>query len=154
MSQLVGVDIGGSGLRLRTIVDGRLGEIRSAPGARVGVTGIELDSLVTSVELLVHDELEGRDGAGGNRGGIPDVLVWSMRGLLGLTDPQLVLATVVARLGAARTVVCTDALSSLVGALGTVRPGAVVAAGSGAVAFGTDFDRVWHRVDGWGHVLG
>ena len=42
----------------------------------------------------------------------------------------------------------------MVGAVGSVRPGGVVAAGTGAVAFATDFDRMWRRVDGWGHVLG
>ena len=42
----------------------------------------------------------------------------------------------------------------MVGAVGSVRPGAVVAAGTGAVAFATDFDQVWRRVDGWGHILG
>lgn len=35
---------------------------------------------------------------------------------------------------------------------GEVTPGAV--AGTGAVALGSDFDGVWTRVDGWGHVLG
>ncbi|MDQ6714987.1 MAG: hypothetical protein M3Z83_02625, partial [Actinomycetota bacterium] len=148
MSVLVGVDIGGSGLRLRTSVDGRLGETWTAPGVRVGVAGIDLDALLSSAESLLHDDSRLREDD------VPDVVVWSMRGLLGLTDPRSVLSGVAARLGANRTVVCTDALSSLVGALGAVRPGAVVAAGSGAVAFGTDFAEVWRRVDGWGHVLG
>lgn len=148
VSVLVGVDIGGSGLRLRTSVDGRLGETWTAPGVRVGVAGIDLDALLSSAESLLHDDSRLREDD------VPDVVVWSMRGLLGLTDPRSVLSGVAARLGANRTVVCTDALSSLVGALGAVRPGAVVAAGSGAVAFGTDFAEVWRRVDGWGHVLG
>ena len=34
-----------------------------------------------------------------------------------------------------------------------MRPGAVLAAGSGVVAFATDFADVWRMVDGWGHVL-
>ena len=29
-----------------------------------------------------------------------------------------------------------------------------MAAGTGAVAFATDFQRIWRRVDGWGHILG
>ncbi len=47
----------------------------------------------------------------------------------------------------------SDAVTGLVGALGRVGPGAVVAAGSGVVAFATDLRQVWRRVDGWGHVL-
>ncbi len=50
--------------------------------------------------------------------------------------------------------VVSDAVASLVGALGGLRPGAVVAAGTGAVAFGSDFADTWTKVDGWGHVLG
>jgi len=76
-----------------------------------------------------------------------------MRGLLGLSDPESVLRQVHSRFGAARTVVASDAVTSLVGALGEVGPGAVLAAGSGVVAFATDFADVWRMVDGWGHVL-
>ncbi len=138
----MGVDVGGSGLRLRTDVDRATGEVRTAPGVRVGAGGIDLDALLASAAALIDTQEP------------PDAVVWSMRGLLGLTDPASVLVVVAERLGARRTAVCSDAVTSLVGALGAVRPGAVVAAGSGAVAFGTDFNEVWHRVDGWGHVLG
>ena len=77
-----------------------------------------------------------------------------MRGLLFLADRAEVLRQVRDGLGAATTVVVSDAVANLVGAVGDLRPGAVVAAGTGAVAFGSDFDSVWRRVDGWGHVLG
>ena len=75
-----------------------------------------------------------------------------MRGLIGPSDPAAVLRQVGDRLGAGRTVVVSDAVASLVGALGRVGPGAVLAAGSGVVALATDLDRVWRRVDGWGHA--
>ena len=149
MSVLVGIDVGGSGLRLRRVLNDRPGPVRTAAGARVTAEGIDLDTLVTSAERLLSEDHVDRD----HRVDI-DVLVWSMRGLLGLLDPETVHRTVTHRLGAAHTVVCSDALSSLVGGVGAVRPGAVVAAGTGAVAFGTDFTDVWRRVDGWGHVLG
>lgn len=136
-------------MRLRRVMNDRPGHVRTAPGARVTAEGIDLDTLVTSAERLLSDHRVDRD----HRVDI-DVLVWSMRGLLGLLDPETVHRTVTHRLGAAHTVVCSDALSSLVGGVGAVRPGAVVAAGTGAVAFGTDFTDVWRRVDGWGHVLG
>lgn len=148
VSVLVGIDIGGSGLRLQAARDGAPGGVRTAPGVRITPEGIDLDALVASAEGLLAAE-----ATPGQRSGI-DVLVWSMRGLLGLSDPRSVLDTVAARLRAEVTAVCSDALSSLVGAVGEVRPGAVVAAGTGAVAFGTDFAQVWRRVDGWGHVLG
>lgn len=45
-----------------------------------------------------------------------------------------------------------DAVTAYTGALG-VRPGAVVAVGTGMIALGTDL-RDWRRADGWGHLLG
>src|SRR5450756_361483 len=43
-------------------------------------------------------------------------------------------------------------LTAHLGALG--EGGAVLAAGTGAVALGTDLDARWHRADGWGHLIG
>src|SRR5665647_3439687 len=128
--QRVEVDAGGSSERFES------------DGAAITPGGIDLDPLLTSVAAF--------DAPHQPR---PDVVVWSMRGLLGLSDPQHVLSQVHSRLGAARTVVASDAVTSRVGALGEVRPGAVLAAGSGVVAFATDFAEVWRMVDGWGHVL-
>lgn len=144
MSIHVGVDIGGSGLRLQVVTDGVPAAPLTASGARITGSGIDVPALLDSAHALLTSAAATR----------PDVVVWSMRGLLGLADPDEVLAQVRRRLGARHTVVCSDALSSLVGALGGVAPGAAVAAGTGAVAFGTDFRDRWRRVDGWGHVLG
>ena len=157
---ILAVDVGGSGLRARRV------ESAESDGDGEGGDG-------DGVDILSRTELFESDGAAITSGGIdlapllaavadfdsrhrrpPAVVVWSMRGLLGLTDPESVLAQVHSRLGATRTVVASDAVTSLVGALGGVRPGAVLAAGSGAVAFATDFVDVWRLVDGWGHVLG
>ena len=142
MSVLIGVDIGGSGLRCRAEVDGVPGPTASATGVRLTPAGIDTDALIDSVVPLVAAV------------GRPDVLVWSMRGLIALADPVHLMAALRARVGAGRTALVGDALAAMVGAVGGVRPGAVVAAGSGAVAFATDFDTVWRRIDGWGHVLG
>lgn len=143
----MGVDVGGSGLRL--VVDGGSGPgaVATAPGARVGAGGIDVEALAADARRL----LRGSGVAGADR---PDAVGWSMRGLLHLADPAEVVGTVAAALGARCTAVVSDAVASLVGALGAVVPGAVVAAGTGAVAFGTDFEDHWTRVDGWGHVLG
>lgn len=167
---ILGVDVGGSGLRAQRVDTGGIDSDSKQGGSserfgsdRVGLTprtesggserfeshgaaitagGIDLEPLIASV--VAFDSQHRRS---------PDVVVWSMRGLLGLTDPEQVLRQVHTRLGAKQTVVASDAVASLVGALGEVRPGAVLAVGSGVVAFATDFQDVWRLVDGWGHVL-
>jgi N-acetylglucosamine kinase-like BadF-type ATPase len=151
MSQILGVDVGGSGLRAERVdlaggevtrSGGGTGRFEGA-GAAITPAGIDLETLLADVR-----------GFDSRHPGRPEVVVWSMRGLLGLSDPEQVLRQVHSRLGAQLTVVASDAVTSLVGALGEVRPGAVLAAGSGVVAFATDFADVWRMVDGWGHVLG
>jgi N-acetylglucosamine kinase-like BadF-type ATPase len=52
-----------------------------------------------------------------------------------------------------KLLLCSDMVSSYVGALG-LAPGAVLAAGTGAVALGTDLRGTWSRVDGWGYLTG
>ncbi|GGL45692.1 hypothetical protein H9L10_11910 [Phycicoccus endophyticus] len=144
MSTLVAVDVGGSGLRLVVRRAGRDGQRRRADGARLRPEGLDVAALAADARLLL-------DAEGVQR---PDALCWSTRGLLFLADPVEVLRAVQGALGAHRTAVVSDAVASLVGALGEVVPGAVVAAGTGTVSFGTDFADHWTRVDGWGHVLG
>jgi N-acetylglucosamine kinase-like BadF-type ATPase len=55
--------------------------------------------------------------------------------------------------GAAVTALAADYVTAHLGALGG-RPGAVLSAGTGAVALGTDFKSIWTRADGWGHLIG
>jgi N-acetylglucosamine kinase-like BadF-type ATPase len=55
-------------------------------------------------------------------------------------------------LGLQRVAIASDGLTSLLGALGD-RPGAVVAAGTGAVCVARDRERM-AKVDGWGSLLG
>jgi N-acetylglucosamine kinase-like BadF-type ATPase len=144
VSVTVGVDIGGSGLRLRCSYAGRSGPVLYAPGARVAAGGIDVPALALDARRLL-------DEAGVS---VPDAVCWSMRGLLFLADPADVVRAVRDTLRGRRTAVVSDAVASLVGAIGRLSPGAVVAAGTGAVAFGTDFGQRWTRIDGWGHVLG
>jgi N-acetylglucosamine kinase-like BadF-type ATPase len=157
---VVGVDVGGSGLRLQVTYAGVPGRVRTSTGVRIGSTGIDVAAAVADARTLLEAELDGPGssavdaGRDAERGAEPVVVVWSMRGLLFLTDRAAVMQQVREGLGGAATVVVSDAVANLIGAVGDLRPGAVVAAGSGAVAFGSDFGEVWHRVDGWGHVLG
>jgi N-acetylglucosamine kinase-like BadF-type ATPase len=77
-----------------------------------------------------------------------------MRGLLRLADDVSALPDALSTpLSARVTVLASDAVTAHAGALG-LRPGAVVAAGTGVVALGTDLVRTWKLVDGWGHLLG
>ena len=139
MSLVVGVDVGGSGLRCQVVADGVPGPVQSGAALSIGPAGLDIESLVDSVVSLVP--------AGA------DVLVWSSRGL-SLAHPPALMAMIRERLLPRRIALCGDAVGAVVGAVGAVRPGAVVAAGTGTVAFATDFDHIWHRVDAWGHVLG
>ena len=54
--------------------------------------------------------------------------------------------------GVRTTALAADAVTAYTGALGA-RAGAVVAAGTGLIALGTDLTG-WQRADGWGHLLG
>jgi N-acetylglucosamine kinase-like BadF-type ATPase len=51
-----------------------------------------------------------------------------------------------------KVALAADAVTAYAGALGQ-DPGAVVAGGTGLIALGTDL-RGWRRADGWGHLLG
>ncbi|MFF0183404.1 N-acetylglucosamine kinase [Streptomyces sp. NPDC005244] len=55
-------------------------------------------------------------------------------------------------LGVRRLALVADAVTAYTGALGP-RAGAVIAAGTGMIAIGTDLTS-WRRADGWGHLLG
>src|SRR5690606_34312782 len=55
--------------------------------------------------------------------------------------------------GARVVSVTSDIVPSFVGAIGLL-PGAVLAAGTGAIALGSDMREVLRRVDGRGHLLG
>lgn len=141
MSVLVAMDVGGSGLRSMLSLDGVTEPARLADGARIDGAGLDVAALAAATRALLPTDIT------------VDVLVFGARGIIMLADPADVWRQL-ASLGARQTVVCSDAVTSLIGAIGEVRPGAVVAAGTGAVTFGCDFVDHYRRVDGWGHVLG
>ncbi|MFB7269347.1 N-acetylglucosamine kinase [Streptomyces sp. NPDC056244] len=156
MSWVLGVDSGGSGLRiaLGSTAGGQpagvrtVGTTASAEPVRTGPTGLDaghlLAQLLPAVETLLAragtDSLAaaaiGAAGmatlGGGLRAELPGALERS--------------------LGVRRLALAADAVTAYAGALGQ-RPGAVVAAGTGMIALGTDL-KGWHRADGWGHLLG
>ncbi len=145
-----GVDVGGTGCRA---VGVRLDQLAS-PVTREG-RGVQ----IAPDREMVEDLLDGggklataaTGAAGVDR--IDAVAVGSASLMELLKDKEGLHRVLAGRLRTAITIVASDMLSSHIGALRTAS-GAVLAAGTGAVALGTDFDQTWQRVDGWGHLLG
>lgn len=147
---VLAVDSGGSGLRvaLGTTGRGALGR-RSSPGpVRTGARGIDPDDLLARLAPLAG-ALAAETGAPP-----PTTAVVGAAGFSTLGDAlRAELPAALAReFGVRTTALVADAVTSYVGALGA-RPGAVVAAGTGLIAIGTDLT-AWQRADGWGHLLG
>ncbi|MFI8824799.1 N-acetylglucosamine kinase [Streptomyces sp. NPDC053431] len=148
---VVGVDSGGSGLRvaLARAGDGRLlGTVSSREPVRTGPGGIDAGHLIGQVVPAV-DAMAAR--AGGGR--ILAVCVGAA-GMATLGDRlRAELPGALERAwGVRRLALAADAVTAYAGALGQ-RPGAVVAGGTGLIAIGTDLAG-WRRADGWGHLLG
>ncbi|MFJ5773905.1 N-acetylglucosamine kinase [Streptomyces sp. NPDC093094] len=144
------VDSGGSGLRVVVgTPDGAVSARReSAVPVRTGPRGIDAEHLMGQLLPLVRS-LTVETGVGELR-----TAVVGAAGLSTLGDAlRAELPGALRReFGARKAVLAADAVTAYVGALGP-RPGAVVAAGTGMIAIGTDLTR-WHRADGWGHLLG
>ncbi|QKW05274.1 ATPase [Streptomyces sp. NA04227] len=147
---VLGVDSGGSGLRasLAEGTERRLGPVRSTVPVRTGADGIDAGHLLELLAPLASDLMA---RAGTER--LAAVAVGAA-GMASLGDrlraelPGALRDTY----GAGRLALAADAVTAYAGALGP-RPGAVVAAGTGLIALGTDL-RSWRRADGWGHLLG
>ncbi|MEU3191775.1 BadF/BadG/BcrA/BcrD ATPase family protein [Streptomyces sp. NPDC006992] len=156
---LLGVDSGGSGLRVALARLPRAGHTAGGPPEAVGT--------VTCPEPV-------RTGpAGIDAAHLSGQLVPAVRGLLADAGAAHLAAACVgaagmatlgtglraelpgvfaAEFGVRRLALAADAVTGYAGALGE-RPGAVVAAGTGMIAMGTDLE-TWRRADGWGHLLG
>jgi len=151
----LGIDLGGSGSRVALL--GGAGPRRELAGERVGVTGSGSSAPATALALLrlarEHwpAELAVVDGLGLGATGLgtlvaePAALAASLRA--SLEDGRAAGAP------APAVAVAIDAVTAHLGALGG-ESGAIVALGTGAIAFGSDGHGIWHRVDGWGHLLG
>ncbi|MFE0807427.1 N-acetylglucosamine kinase [Streptomyces sp. NPDC058794] len=149
------VDSGGSGLRIvlgtaGADVDGPRvsGRRASREPVRTGARGIDPGHLLAQLLPMARELSE---EAGVDRLG---TVVVGAAGLATLGDAlRAELPGALAReLGVRTVALVADAVTAYVGALGP-RAGAVVAAGTGLIATGTDLTR-WRRADGWGHLLG
>ena len=156
---VLGVDSGGSGIRvaLARVRDGdgggtslvRVADVSSGEPVRTGPSGIDAAHMAALLEPAVRGLLD-RAGAEGG----PAAACVGAAGMATLGDglraglPGFLRET----FGVRRLALAADAVTAYAGALGE-RPGAVVAAGTGLIAMGTDL-RGWRRADGWGHLLG
>ncbi|MFG2171573.1 N-acetylglucosamine kinase [Streptomyces niveus] len=160
MSRVLGIDSGGSGLRIAlgstdnasTHGDGAvrtLGTAVSTEPVRTGPSGIDPDHLLEQLLPAVRTLLSRADGTEA-----PVALAIGAAGMATLGDGLRaeLPAALESALGVRRLALAADAVTAYAGALGQ-RPGAVVAAGTGMIALGTDL-AVWQRADGWGHLLG
>ncbi|MGW7351117.1 N-acetylglucosamine kinase [Streptomyces sp. NPDC054784] len=162
---VLGVDSGGSGLRTALAPAGTetsaatstagapevpeaVGRTVSAEPVRTGAAGIDathlLEQLLPAARSLLAE-------AGGGR---VDTVCVGAAGMatLGAGLRATLPAALAEALGVRRLALAADAVTAYAGALGE-GPGAVVAAGTGMIALGTDL-RGWRRADGWGHLLG
>ncbi|ARF58845.1 N-acetylglucosamine kinase [Streptomyces gilvosporeus] len=154
---VLGADSGGSGLRiaLSRAADGtpsRPPATRtSSEPVRTAPAGIDAAHLLSQLlpaarELLREAEADG----------LAAVCIGAA-GMASLGDElRAVLPGALAEaFGACHLALAADAVTAYAGALGQ-RPGAVVAAGTGLIALGTDLTAAggWRRADGWGHLLG
>ncbi|NUR73992.1 MAG: ATPase [Hamadaea sp.] len=145
----IGLDVGGTGARAALARDGDIIATTSTDRpTRIGSGGVDAGNAIAVLTPLVRGLIT--DGAG-PVGAIAAGLTGFA--LLG-DDLRVRLPQALAEAtGAATVVLCSDMLTSYAGALG-LRGGAVVAAGTGAVALGSDWQGAWQRVDGWGYLLG
>ncbi|MFJ9037539.1 N-acetylglucosamine kinase [Streptomyces sp. NPDC102406] len=148
---VLGVDSGGSGLRVALA---RAGDLTGAATTvsrepvRTGATGIDPDHLLEQLLPMARALLD-TTGAPA-----PAAVTVGAAGMATLGDGlRAELPDVLkGELGVVRLALAGDAVTAYAGALGQ-RPGAVVAAGTGLIALGTDL-ATWRRADGWGHLLG
>ena len=155
----IGIDIGGSGARLVAVaIEERRGieppgkdEVKrkaftaNGPGAKVGADGVRIGDTLHRL----HDEWVSAI----SDGKVVSVGV-GMTGLATLADNPAGICRMIAGIfGCCKVAVAADAFTAHLGALGG-HSGAVVAAGTGVIGFGTDYRGICKRVDGWGHLLG
>ncbi|MEV8318627.1 BadF/BadG/BcrA/BcrD ATPase family protein [Streptomyces sp. NPDC059900] len=148
---VLGVDSGGSGMRVALDrLDGlaRPAPVSSKEPVRTGALGMDAEHFMEQLGPLTR-ELLGQAG-----GGSIAAVAIGAAGMATLGDDLRAQLPSALRdaFGVRRLALAADAVTAYAGALGD-RPGAVVAAGTGMIAIGTDLSG-WHRADGWGHLLG
>ncbi|ROO85129.1 N-acetylglucosamine kinase-like BadF-type ATPase [Actinocorallia herbida] len=151
MTFVLGFDVGGTGARAAIARPGgpALARRSVAATARMGARGVDEEAVGGLLAGLARDLLA---AAGADRAAAVAV---GSTGTALLGEGLLERLPVVLGEAAGRgpILLSSDVLTSFAGALG-LAGGAVIAAGTGAVAVGTDLRGTWRRADGWGHLLG
>ena len=143
---LVGVDVGGGGIRVRAESAGTVAHAENSVPVPRDKGRVDLGRLAPQIAAVI-------DGAA------PDIdrftsMAIGITGLPGLViDPETLWPPLRDRFGLDTLIVAGDAVTTHIGALG-FRQGVVVAAGTGVITLGTDLDGIWNQSDGWGHLLG
>lgn len=149
---VLGFDIGGTGVRgaLARVTAGAAEHLatRADPTPiRMGSDGVDPDLLGRAVATVAAALLPP------GRAAEAVVLGCTGAALLGTGLRHRLAATITADRPTPTLLLCSDVLTSHIGALGD-GGGVVVAAGTGAIALGSDGKGVWRRADGWGTLLG
>ncbi|MGW4204799.1 N-acetylglucosamine kinase, partial [Streptomyces sp. NPDC004726] len=148
---------------------GALGTAESRVPVRTGAGGIDAHHLLEQLVPMAHallaragdraadragDRAEGRSEEHGVPGRTVEAVAIGAAGMatLGGRLRAELPGALAESLGVRHLALAADAVTAYAGALGQ-RPGAVVAAGTGMIAVGTDLSG-WRRADGWGHLLG
>lgn len=148
---VLGVDSGGSGVRVAIApADGSGGpgvvaDDRPVPTGEHGIdAAVLLDRVLPLATGLLREVSAGFLGAA----------CVGAAGMATLGDDlrKVLPAALEDAFGVRALALAADAVTAYAGALG-LRPGVVVAAGTGLIALGTAGDS-WRRADGWGHLLG
>lgn len=156
--QVLGIDSGGSGLRIAAAAVAAGGAdpvvddagVQTAGPVVTGDDGLDADDLLGKVLPAAHRLLR---AAGAESFDAVCVGAAGMATLGGDLRARLPGALADA-LGVRHLALAADGVTAYAGAIGQ-HPGAVVAAGTGMIAVGTGLDAAgWRRADGWGHLLG
>ncbi|WP_436740471.1 N-acetylglucosamine kinase [Streptomyces sp. BBFR102] len=150
---VLGVDSGGSGLRAALAPAGAPQDAVTVTGSQPVRTSARGIDAAHFMELLLPLVRELRERTAPQGAPLVAVAVGAA-GMASLgEDLRAALPGALAAYGVTGPLaLAADAVTAYTGALG-VRPGAVVAVGTGMIALGTDL-YAWRRADGWGHLLG
>ena len=145
---VAGIDIGASGIRVGVDANGKVA--RHERAVAMPMVGGEIDE--RALAELIEQEL--RFAAGQLAVSWFDRVAIGMAGLPDRISDPTGLARLMHRTVSVESIIMAgDVVTTHLGALDR-QEGAVVAAGTGVVALGTDFQSVWKRADGWGTLLG
>lgn len=142
--RVLAVDGGKTGCRAASYAEGRRGRTASGPGIENVAAPGALERIRTALERTVAELVDD----------LPhDTVCLGLTGVLRPGGDARAVADLVLEMGLARRVIVTsDSVTTYCGALG-LRPGVVVAAGTGAIGLAVGEDGRLARVDGWGYLL-